>query len=177
MAQSNRLLLVTAGVLACAFAPVPRPKTGTAEAVFGPTTGGPEAVRRSLLAALPRALQSGKVKGMGCIKGEKDPTEWVSKRLRAEEIAPGGPVRIRLDGCRPSEALALLAALVDAYEAGRAGSQDRDVAVAVWGQQAQVVRLAQGGNAGVVFFTRGAERSDGLAVLQRPRLVSTGKAR
>src|SRR5262245_701542 len=101
-----RMLIVTAAVLASAFSPAPPPKPGVAEAVLGPTRRGAESVRRSLLAALPRALQSEKVKGLSCLKGERTPSSWVEKHLRAEQVAPGGPVRVRLDGCRPNEALA-----------------------------------------------------------------------
>ncbi len=165
-----RQLIVTAA-LACAFAPVPPPRTGVAEAVFGPTSRGAQEVRRSLLSAMPRALQSEKVKNLSCLKGEKSPTGWVEKHLRAEE-ASGGAVRVRLEGCRPNEALALLTALVGAYEAGRRAGFEYEVVTRV---------QLQGGWArgnivlNEVNVSAGTQR--GPAVLQRPRLVGTGKAR
>jgi hypothetical protein len=176
----NRLLLVTAVALACAFAPVPPPKTGTAEAVFGTAGGGAQEVRRSLLAELPRALQSEKVKGLSCLRGERSPARWVEKQLRVEEVSPGGPVRVRLGGCRPNEALALLEALVGAYEADhRLYLADKEERVAV----VRLLRLQQMRNAqaaGVVLALADGSlerRQDGPAVLQRPRLVGTGKPR
>jgi hypothetical protein len=175
-----RLLLVTAAALSCAFAPVPPPRTGVAEAVFGPS-GGAQEVRRALLAALPRALQSEKVKGLSCLKGEKNPTGWVEKQLRAEEVAPGGPVRVRLGGCRPNEALALLEALVGAYEVIRRTAVEYEVAVvgAQLRQRAWAARVAQAQGGVVVLnevnpYTVGW---GGPAVLKRPRLVGTGKPR
>jgi hypothetical protein len=165
------LLLVTA----CAFAPAPPPKTGVAEAVLNAFGGGPDQVQHTLEAMLPAAVQSEKVRGVACLKGEKAPSEWVRTRLRVEAVAPGGPVRVRLEGGRPNEALALLTALVGAYEANR-----RDVFVAgqiepqVWG-----MRVAQGGAIRVVLNERfvSTGRQDGPAVIQRPRLVSTGTSR
>jgi hypothetical protein len=185
MRHLYRLLLGTATALACAFAPVPPPKTGVAEAVLNAFGGGPDQVRHTLEAMLPATLQGEKVRGLVCLKGEKSPAEWVRKRLRVEEVAPKGPVRVRLEGGRPSEALALLTALVSAYEASRANRQGDDDRVVLWQvqrvQQARAMRLvlvqAQGGNAGVVFFEQASERRDGPAVLQRPKLLSTGTSR
>ncbi len=176
MLYRNRLLLVAATALACAFAPVPPPRTGVAEALFSPTGRGAESVRRSLLAALPRALQSEKAQGLNCLKGEPNPAEWVGKQLRAEEVTPGGPVRVRLAGCRPSEALALLTALVDAYESGRR-SRGLDQEELVAGQLRQRLVVARGGNGGVIVTERTVTRRRGAAVLQRPRLIDSGKSR
>jgi hypothetical protein len=175
------LLLVTA----CAFAPAPPPKTGVAEAVLNAFGGGPDQVRSTLEAMLPATLQGEKVRGLACLKGERSPAEWVRKRLRVEEVAPKGPVRVRLGGCRPNEALALLTALVNAYEASRAGRQGDDDRVVLWQvqrvQQARAMRLvlvqAQGGNAGMALFEEASPRRDGPAVLQRPKLVTGGASR
>jgi hypothetical protein len=175
MLNRNRLLFVAATALACAFAPVPPPRTGVAEAVFSPTGRGTESVRRSLLAALPRALQSEKAQGLNCLKGEANPAEWVGKHLRAEEVTPGGPVRVRLAGCRPSEALSLLTALVAAYESGRRSRGLEEELVA--GQLRQRMVVARGGNGGVIVTERTVTRRRGAAVLQRPRLIDSGKSR
>jgi hypothetical protein len=163
------LLLVTA----CAFAPVPPPKSGVAEAVLNAFGGGPDQVRHTLEAMLPATLQSAKLRGLACLKGEKVPAQWVRKRLRVEAVAPGGPVRVRLGGCRPNEALALLTALVDAYEAS--GLRNREVEL----EQLAVVRLrqmqaAQVGGIRVILNERfvSTGRQAGPAVLQRPKLSS-----
>jgi hypothetical protein len=175
------VLIVTTTLMACAFAPVPPPRTGVAEAVFGPTSRGAQEVRRSLLAALPRALQSEKVRSISCLKGERSPAKWVEKRLRVEEVSPGGRVRVRLDGCRPNEALALLTALVDAYEASRRAGVEYEVVLAgaqlqrrVWAAR---VAQAQGGRINLNEVNVSVGTQGGPAVLQRPRLVGTGKAR
>jgi hypothetical protein len=172
MLNLYRLLLVTAYALACAFAPVPPPKTGIAEAVLNAFGGSPDQVRSTLEAMLPAAVQSEKVRGLACLKGEKAPAEWVRTRLRVEEVAPKGPVRVRLEGGRPNETLALLTALVDAYEAHgrvyRYKEQER-VAVRLW--------LAQGVNAGVVCFEETPRRAGEPAVLKRPKLISSGTSR
>src|SRR5262245_21617590 len=125
MAPRDRLLLAAGVVLAAGFAPVPPPRTGVAEAVVNSFGSGPTGVRQAVLAAVPQLLQADRVKKLACLKVETDPAAWLSKRLRVEELAPGGPVRLRLDGCRPSEALALLEALVEAYEAGRGVSREQ----------------------------------------------------
>src|SRR5262245_41612909 len=107
MGNHQRLLLVAVGLLACAFAPTPPPRTGVAEAVVNAFGGGANGVRQTLLAALPQLLQSDKVKKLACLKGEKNPARWLDKHLRTEDVAVNGPVRVRLEGCRPNEALAL----------------------------------------------------------------------
>jgi hypothetical protein len=172
MLNLYRLLLVTTCALACAFAPVPPPKSGIAEAVLN-AYGGPDQVRHTLEAMLPAAVQSEKVRRLACLKGEKAPAEWVRKRLRVEEVAPKGPVRVRLEGGRSNETLALLTALVDAYEAHGRVFRDKElqerVAVRLW--------LAQGVNAGVVCFEETPRRPGEPAVLQRPKLISTGTSR
>jgi hypothetical protein len=183
----RHLLPLLAAALALGFAPVPPPRTGVAEATVNAFGSGANGVRQALLAALPPLLQSGRVKSLTCLKGEKSPAAWLGKRLRVEEVAPGGPVRLRLEGCRPNEALVLLTALVDVYEASGVGRHNRDVAVALlWqAQQVQAAQVAavwqvQGGNAGVRLLMDSSVsmgRRDGPAVLQRPRLVSDGKAR
>jgi hypothetical protein len=172
-----RLLLVAAGILACAFAPVPPQRTGTAEAVLNAFGGGRDQVRSTLEAMLPAAVQSEKVRGLACLKGEKVPSEWVRTRLRVEAVAPGGPVRVRLEGGRPNETLALLTALVETYEA--AGPRYRNAEV----ERLLVMRIAQARAAragGVVLALDDGllvRRRGGPAVLQRPRLISSGKAR
>jgi hypothetical protein len=174
MQPRRRLLLAVAGVVACAFAPVPPPRTGVAEAVVNAFGGGAGGVRRTLLDALPRALQSEKVRALACLKGEKSPRDWLGKRLRAEEVAPGGPVRVRVSDCRPNEALALLSALVEAYETNRRVSRVYEVELlAAVRLQAQA---AQGGGFPLVLIDEVTRRPDGPAVLQRPKLVS-GTAR
>ena len=171
-----RLLLVTAGVLACGFAPAPPPKSGVAEALLNGFGGGPDQVRSTLEAMLPATLQGEKVRGLACLKGERSPAEWVRKRLRVEAVAPGGPVRVRLEGGRPNETLALLTALVDAYEASRRAGVEYDVLAGGQLQQAWVV---QGGPIRVIFKERSLSmgRQSGPAVLQRPGLLSTGTSR
>src|SRR5262245_40175857 len=156
MAPRNRLLLAAGVVLAAGFAPVPPPRTGVAEAVVNAFGGGPAGVRQALLAAVPQLLQADRVKKLTCLKGERDRAAWVGKRLRAEEVAPGGPVRIRRDGCRPSEALALLTALVDAYESRRVVVEYEALAGGQLQQRVWAARVAQaqGGGAPVVLFER-----------------------
>jgi hypothetical protein len=135
----------------------------------------PDMARRALEAMLPATLQGEKLRGLACLKGEKAPSEWVRTRLRVEEVAPKGPARVRLEGGRPNEALALLTALVDGYEANR-----RDAFVAgqieqqVWG-----MRVAQGGGIRVVLNERFVPtgRQAGPAVLQRPKLISSAPSR
>src|SRR5262245_3630398 len=144
MNTGRRLLLAAGVVLALAFAPVPPPRTGVAEAVVNSFGSGPTGVRQALLAAVPHLLQGDRVNRLPCLKGEADPAGWVGKRLRADEVAPGGPVRLRLEGCRPGEALALLEALVDAYETGHR-RVSREQALYARQVQAQVLVL-QGGN-------------------------------
>src|SRR5262245_30909692 len=183
----RRLPLVAAVLLALGFAPVPTPRTGVAEAVVNGFGRDADGVRQTLLAALPRMLQSEKVRGLACLRGERNPSEWVGKRLKAEAVAPGGPVRLRLDGCRPSEALALLTALVNAYETGRTTHGEelvmaRQVQLRVQLQvlAAQQVRLAAvqpAGNLPVLVIDEGMARPRGQAVIQRPKLVSDGKGR
>src|SRR5262245_58329871 len=151
MRKCNRLLLAAAVVLAAGFAPIPAPRTGVAEAVVNAFGGGPTGVRQAVLAALPQLLPSERVKKLACLKGEKDPAAWLGKRLRVEEGAPRGPVRLRLDGCRPNEALALLTALVDAYEARhRAGMHELDERVA---GQVRVFRWVAQGGGGIAGIT------------------------
>ncbi len=182
----RHLLPLLAAALALGFAPVPPPRTGVAEATVSAFGSGANGVRQTLLAALPQLLQSGRVKSLACLKGEKSPAAWLGKRLRVEEVGPGGPVRLRLEGCRPNEALVLLTALVDVYEASGVGRHNRDVAVALLWQAQQVqaaqVRVwqVQGGNAPLRILMDSSVSMggrDGPAVLQRPRLVSDGKAR
>src|SRR5262245_30370990 len=103
MAPGDRLLLAAGVVLVVGFAPVPPPRTGVAEAVVNPFGAGAKGVRQALLAAVPQLLQGDHVKRLACLKGEADQAGWVGKHLRTEEVAPGGPVRLRLDGCRPTE--------------------------------------------------------------------------
>jgi hypothetical protein len=180
MRQVRRSFLALGCALACAFAPVPPPKTGVAEALLNGFGGGPDQVRHTLESMLPATLQSAKVKGLACLRGEKVPAEWVRARLRVEAVAPGGPVRVRLGGCRPDEALALLTALVGAYESNRRAGVEYAVLVGgqlqqqVWGMQ-----VAQGGGFRVILNERSlsTSRQDGPAVLQRPRLITTGTSR
>jgi hypothetical protein len=181
MWKRHRLPAVVAAIVAFGFAPAPPPRVGVAEAVLNSFGGGGGGVRQTLLAELPGALRLEKVRGLPFVRGEKDPRGWLAGRLRAEEVAPGGPVRVRLGGCRPGEALALLTALVDAYEA-RHRATIHDVAelfmVAQWQGQAQL--QVQGRVQGGFFININAppaQRADGPAVLQRPKLLSSGTAR
>jgi hypothetical protein len=167
MRHLYRLLLVTATALACAFAPAPPPKTGVAEAVLNAYGGGPDQVRHTLETMLPATLQGEKVRGLACLKGEKAPSEWVWTRLRVEEVAPKGPVRVRLEGGRPNETLALLTALVNTYEAGRRASREE----ALYARQLQPAVAQVGGNA-LPLRARGLRRPAGPAVIQRPKLIS-----
>ena len=171
MRYPYRTLLVVPAALALGFAPVPPPRTGVAEAVVNPFGGGAAGVRRTLLAAVPQALQSGRVAKLNCLKGEKNPAEWVGQRLRAEAVSPGA-VRVRLDGCRPNEALALLTALVGAYESGRGSARMAEMellaAVRLQGQGGQVAFA-------VLDVDGSVNRRGGQTVLQRPRIVSTGR--
>ncbi len=175
MGKRRCLLLGVAAALACAFAPVPPPRTGTAEAVVNAYGLGANRVRQMMTRALPHLLQSRGAKGMACLKGETNPAAWLGKHLEVKEVAPGGPVRVRLGGCRPEEALALLTALVDNYD------RDYGYARVAEAEQILVMRMAQGQIGGnvVVFRDNGRleRRLEGPAVLKRPRLVSTGKAR
>src|SRR5262245_1056252 len=180
MAPKDRLLLAAGVVLVVGFAPVPPPRTGVAEAVVNAFGSGPTGVRQALLAAVPHVLQGDRVKRLACLKGETDVAAWLGKRLRAEEVAPGGPVRLRLDGCRPKEALALLAALVEAYESRRVVVEYEALAGGQLQQRVWAARVAQaqGGGAPVVLFERSAMvPRGGPVVLQRPKLVGSGTAR
>src|SRR5262245_29357255 len=103
MAPRDPLLLAAGVVLVVGFAPVPPPRTGVAEAVVNGFGAGAKGVRQAVLAAVPHLLQGDRVKRLACLKGETDPAGWVGKRLRADEVAPGGPVRLRLEGCRPPQ--------------------------------------------------------------------------
>lgn len=172
MHQRRCLLLTVASVCACAFAPAPAPRTGVAEAVVNAFGGGPDGVRRSLEELLPAALQSAKVRGLACLRGERSPADWARKRLRVEEVARGGPVRVRLGGCRPEEALALLSALIDAYDAHRRSARLYEV------EFLAAVRLqAQGGGMLLHPIDQASRRQEGPAVLRRPGLVSSGRSR
>src|SRR5262245_10890110 len=169
MAPRNRLLLAAGVVLAAGFAPVPPPRTGVAEAVVNSFGGGPTGVRQALLASVPHLLQGDRVKRLACLKGEADPAGWLGKRLRADEVAPRGPVRLRLDGCRPSEALALLAALMQAYEDSRRVRrlESLEELLVLQGQAAHI-------NLNELNLSTAAQ---GPAVLQRPELVGSGTSR
>jgi hypothetical protein len=165
--------LLVAAALSVAFAPAPPPKTGIAEAVLNAFGGGPDQVRHTLEAMLPATLQSAKLGGLACLKGEGSPAEWVRMRLRVEEVAPKGPVRVRLGGCRPNEALALLTALVQAYEDSRRTSRLESL------EELLVVQglAARGGRINLNELNLSIGRQDGPAVLQRPGLLSTGTSR
>jgi len=174
MAPRNRLLLAAGVVLALAFAPVPPPRTGVAEAVVNSFGSGHAGVRQAMQAAVPQLLQADRVKKLACLKGERDPAGWLGKRLRADEVAPGGPVRVRLEGCRPEEALSLLTALVDAYEAGRRVSREQEL----YARQVQAqVLVLQGGNVPKRLVERAGPtgRRDAPAVLQRAKLVGSAR--
>jgi len=113
-------LLVLPAALASA-APAPLPRSGTAEAVLGaPNVRDPEAVRQLFLRQLlPQALRSDQVRRLSCLRGERDPSAWLAGRLHVEADGKRNAVRVRLDGCHPREALALLSALVEGYAAAR----------------------------------------------------------
>jgi hypothetical protein len=180
MRLRHRLPLVVAVGLAAAFAPAPLPRTGVAEAVVNSFGRGAAGVRQSLLAALPGILQSEQVKGLACLKGERSRANWVAERLRVEEALPVGAVRLRLSGCRPNEALALLSAIVEGYANDRRVRMDVEVREAQFrARRRQILALAAqgGGVAPVLLFEEALERRGGPAVIQRPRLVSAGSAR
>jgi hypothetical protein len=107
----------------------------------------------------------------------KSPRDWLNKRLRAEEIAPGGPVRLRLDGCRPKEALALLNALVEAYDNNHRADRAYEVEIRRAKQQrVWAVLVAQGGgNALILTDILMESRQDAPAVIRRPRLVGPAR--
>ncbi len=176
MRHCFRLTLAAVALLAAAFAPVPPPRTGTAEAVVNGFGAGAAGVRRQLLhELLPTAIHQGQLRGLASLKGARNPSEWLGRHLKTEELAPGGPVRVQLSGCSPKEALALLKALTRAYETNRRTRHLYEVEL-VAAVQLQI-QAQQGAGVPIMVTMPANRRSEGPAVLQQPKLISEGKAR
>jgi hypothetical protein len=105
---------LTVSLLSSAPAPFPGPRV--AEAVLGVPSPSHAASLRSNLSTpnfLRRVVLAPKVRGLDGLRGEKDPVGWLQDRLKIEVRRQGKEVRIRIANCRASEALLLLATLVD----------------------------------------------------------------
>jgi hypothetical protein len=188
--MSRRFLALSLALCApCAAvaAPVPPPRLVTAEAVVKPPRGDLRELAAKLASApfLSGVARSRTAAGLACLSGE-NPSAWLAARLRASVDADRGTVVLRLEGCPRRDAVALLAAVVEAYkadllQAGRAAAQLREKEVVV-----RVLLAAQAANGAPVNVNNlkvlgkyeeveGPSRAEAdRSVLQPPRVVQPG---
>lgn len=181
MQLCHRLLGIAFAVLVLGFAPIPPPRTGIAEAVVLGVGTSPAQLRQQFRDHyLPLVLRTERGKGLACLRGEKMPGVWLATHLKVEEATPAGAVRLRLEGGRPEDVLALLTALVEAYESKHRLTHLRAQEEVLVAAQLRVRVLAAqqaGGIAPVLMATRAMDQQGRAVVLQRPKLVSTTRTR
>jgi hypothetical protein len=177
------LLLLIVGSLDSAPAPIPR--EGAAEAVLGAPLDrdGRSIIRSQLQSLFHEVLRTERVRNLNCLRGERDPHTWLSKRLHVENDKAKKGVRVRLEGCTPREALTLLTAIVEAHSTKhtreRAERQlyvDRRKEVLV---RFAALRNARGAGIEIDEMTNRLRDMEAMlsvpAVIQPPRLVSKGR--
>jgi hypothetical protein len=168
-------------LLALPAAPAPLPKTGVAEAVLGPQGLPLPAARRHLLElAEVEVLYSSKLSQLACLRGEKDPVAWVAARLSVEADPASKGVRVRLGGCQPREALALLSAVVGAYAAEHSRKRDRVerlMKVAREEAAAGGIRAAKAQDLLVLYGHLSRRLPAGPAIIRGPKVLAEGHGR